>query len=115
MSNLLFTIELQQQKTHLYTGARRTLKTFIKKRLTNVWQYQIKPYLCTAFERKWIDFVAQLVEHNTFNVGALGSNPSGITNKTARNYLIVTGCFVLSFAINLRLEDYARPTLALNA
>lgn len=26
-----------------------------------------------------VDLVAQLVEHNTFNVGALGSNPSGIT------------------------------------
>ena len=25
------------------------------------------------------DSVAQLVEHNTFNVGVLGSNPSGIT------------------------------------
>gem|GEM_PF-3398530 len=27
------------------------------------------------------DSVAQLVEHYTFNVGALGSNPSGITSK----------------------------------
>ena len=26
------------------------------------------------------DSVAQLVEHNTFNVGVLGSNPSGITD-----------------------------------
>ena len=26
------------------------------------------------------DPVAQLVEHYTFNVGVLGSNPSGITN-----------------------------------
>jgi hypothetical protein len=25
------------------------------------------------------DSVAQLVEHNTFNVGVLGSSPSGIT------------------------------------
>jgi hypothetical protein len=25
------------------------------------------------------DLVAQLVEHNTFNVGAQGSNPCGIT------------------------------------
>jgi hypothetical protein len=28
---------------------------------------------------KLIDSVAQLVEHYTFNVGVLGSNPSGIT------------------------------------
>ena len=29
-----------------------------------------------------VDLVAQLVEHNTFNVGALGSSPSGITNNS---------------------------------
>ena len=28
---------------------------------------------------KKFDLVAQLVEHNTFNVGVLGSSPSGIT------------------------------------
>ena len=28
------------------------------------------------------DSVAQLVEHYTFNVGVLGSNPSGITTNT---------------------------------
>lgn len=39
------------------------------------------------------DFVAQLVEHNTFNVGALGSSPSGITEKR------IAGCafFMLFF------------------
>lgn len=35
--------------------------------------------LKTGVRRKRIDLVAQLVEHNTFNVGALGSSPSGIT------------------------------------
>lgn len=29
------------------------------------------------------DPVAQLVEHDTFNVGVLGSSPSGITAKTS--------------------------------
>ena len=29
-----------------------------------------------------VDSVAQLVEHNTFNVGVLGSNPSGITERS---------------------------------
>ena len=29
--------------------------------------------------RKWIDLLAQLVEHNTFNVGVVGSSPTGIT------------------------------------
>lgn len=28
-----------------------------------------------------VDSVAQLVEHDTFNVGVLGSSPSGITGK----------------------------------
>ena len=33
-------------------------------------------------QRQWIDSVAQLVEHYTFNVGVLGSNPSGITKPS---------------------------------
>ena len=32
-------------------------------------------------KREVVDLVAQLVEHNTFNVGALGSSPSGITQS----------------------------------
>ncbi len=32
-----------------------------------------------------VDSVAQLVEHNTFNVGVLGSNPSGITETQKRS------------------------------
>lgn len=36
------------------------------------------PYICTP---KTEDSVAQLVEHNTFNVGVLGSSPSWITKK----------------------------------
>ena len=38
-----------------------------------------KPYICTL---KKADPVAQLVEQYTFNVWALGSNPSGITKET---------------------------------
>ena len=30
------------------------------------------------------DSLAQLVEHNTFNVGVLGSNPKRITKLTAK-------------------------------
>ncbi len=40
--------------------------------------------------RKENDFVAQLVEHNTFNVGVLGSSPSGIT----RNHSEMSGFVV---------------------
>ena len=41
------------------------------------------------------DLVAQLVEHNTFNVGVLGSSPSGIT-KAQINYLGFFIDFVLA-------------------
>ena len=34
-----------------------------------------------------VDSVAQLVEHNTFNVGVLGSNPSGITSWDRREII----------------------------
>lgn len=34
-----------------------------------------------ALPKNGLDLVAQLVEHNTFNVGVLGSNPNGITDK----------------------------------
>ena len=45
----------------------------------------VRPYFCTPKKGKFVrkdsfgDLVAQLVEHNTFNVGVLGSSPSGIT------------------------------------
>ena len=43
------------------------------------------PYICLTFKKNDLkgssdnDSVAQLVEHYTFNVVVLGSNPSGIT------------------------------------
>ncbi len=51
------------------------------------------PYICTtknetnasAEVSDGDDLVAQLVEHNTFNVGVLGSSPSGITETLDRN------------------------------
>lgn len=38
-------------------------------------------YLCTPFNGKTTDSVAQLVEQYTFNVWVLGSSPSRITTK----------------------------------
>ena len=38
-------------------------------------------YICSPLKEKQNDSVAQLVEHYTFNVGVLGSNPSGITKS----------------------------------
>ena len=40
----------------------------------------------------WRDLVAQLVEHYTFNVRVLGSNPSGVTKKPP---LFLSGGFLL--------------------
>ena len=39
----------------------------------------MRPYFCTPKKGK-VDLVAQLVEQYTFNVWALGSSPSGITD-----------------------------------
>ena len=41
------------------------------------------------------DSVAQLVEHNTFNVGVLGSSPSGITQK--RDSLMIVSFLFLRY------------------
>ncbi len=38
----------------------------------------------TFSDRKTEDSLAQLVEHNTFNVGVLGSNPKRITNEALK-------------------------------
>ena len=46
--------------------------------LFKFWRNMFFGYFCTP-KNKRDDLVAQLVEHNTFNVGALGSSPSGIT------------------------------------
>ena len=40
------------------------------------------------------DSVAQLVEHYTFNVGVLGSNPSGITPLNQKPCKFLQGFFV---------------------
>ena len=40
------------------------------------------------------DSVAQQVEHNTFNVGVLGSSPSWVTNQQRRTGTLDSGFFV---------------------
>ena len=61
-------------------------------------------YLCTRKTKNALleDPLAQLVEHNTFNVGVLGSSPKRITKKGTRKGVLfhVFGCyrsFVRSF------------------
>jgi hypothetical protein len=49
----------------------------------NLANYGIKPIFASAFQKHTrFDSLAQLVEHNTFNVGVLGSNPRRITKET---------------------------------
>lgn len=47
--------------------------------MKKIWCNYFSPYLCTPNDEKGNDSVAQLVEQYTFNVWALGSSPSGIT------------------------------------
>ena len=46
------------------------------------------PIFAIQFERKGNDSLAQQVEHNTFNVGVLGSSPRRITKEQLRNGLL---------------------------
>ena len=52
-----------------------------------LWSYKKMFYLAPAFRKKVtrIDSLAQQVEHNTFNVGVLGSSPRRITETLDRN------------------------------
>ena len=50
-------------------------------------------YFCTP-QKQGDDLVAQLVEHNTFNVGALGSSPSGITTKPPQTEAFLLPAFL---------------------
>ena len=49
-------------------------------------------YICTRIEEIVKgDLVAQLVEHNTFNVGVLGSSPSQVTKlSVGLNFFCIT-------------------------
>lgn len=61
------------------------------------------PYFCTSKNGKGaekaclfrVDSVAQLVEHNTFNVRVLGSSPSGITAAAFKPLFLCPKCTVL--------------------
>ena len=63
---------------------------------------------CFKFEKD--DSLAQLVEHNTFNVGVVGSSPTRITKKSelppqnAENHLISS---VFLFALSGRIQRFS--------
>jgi hypothetical protein len=56
------------------------------------------------------DPVAQLVEHYTFNVGVLGSNPSGITPNNRRLKIKNVNDWFLAFFIFEKPHFYGKPS-----
>ena len=63
----------------------------VKKSQCGCCKLKINTYICTTktgFRSLWHgESVAQQVEHNTFNVGVLGSSPSGFTKYPATDML----------------------------
>ena len=59
-------------------------------------------YFCTRLSKrdKWFDPLAQLVEHNTFNVRVMGSSPMRVTKRESCQVLL----FLLTYS---RLIDKA--------
>ena len=55
--------------------------TKIRKKMILFCNFQKSIYLCTRLTAIRSDSLAQQVEHNTFNVGVLGSSPRRITKK----------------------------------
>ena len=60
------------------------------------------------------DFVAQLVEHRTFNAGVMGSNPIGITKCLYRIVAIAADCKSATFRFRW-FESICRHNFSLSA
>ena len=60
-------------------------------------------YLCTRKTKDALleDPLAQLVEHNTFNVGVLGSSPKRITKKGTRKGVLFMYLAVIALLFGL--------------
>ena len=61
-----------------------TIKNFWRVNREVLFLHSVKKTEKPARAGFFSDLVAQLVEHNTFNVGVLGSSPSGITYNTLK-------------------------------
>ena len=55
-----------------------------KKKSKKLCNFKKTIYLCTRLTAIRFDSLAQQVEHNTFNVGVLGSSPKRITKRKAK-------------------------------
>ena len=58
--------------------------TKIGKKMILFCKFQKSIYLCTRLTAIRSDSLAQQVEHNTFNVGVLGSSPKRITQTKSK-------------------------------
>ncbi len=79
---------------------------FLRERPVCGWKNNIIPYADIIQN----DSLAQLVEHNTFNVGVVGSSPTRITKKSelppqnAENHLISS---VFVFVLSGRIQRFS--------
>ncbi len=77
---------------------------------SRVCKFFIFGYLCVLNFKKGhkkanvIDLVAQSVEHYTFNVRVLGSNPSGITENEQKPLLVKRLARALFFRVSERVS-----------
>ena len=79
-------------------------------------RFKKSSYLCTRFSIKStkVDPLAQSVEHNTFNVGVLGSNPKRITEKRLSGlfFLFPLGILTQGFFQSLRFMKATQASSA---
>jgi hypothetical protein len=76
-----FLILMERILINCFSVIYRLILEFYKK---NQSQFLVEPINKLIFAPSKPDSVAQLVEQYTFNVWALGSNPSGITKKNMK-------------------------------
>ena len=60
---------------------------FLKKIVQIFWRYENSPYICTRNQEMIDASLAQLVEHDTLNVGVQGSSPWGGTKENLSRLL----------------------------
>ena len=68
----------------MWDSCTRNFGTKIRKKAKIFCNFQKSIYLCTRLTAIRIDSLAQQVEHNTFNVGVLGSSPKRITKSKCK-------------------------------
>ncbi len=68
----------------------------ITKKRENFCIYQKYVYFCTRLTAIRSDSLAQQVEHNTFNVGVLGSSPRRITKQSSSYPIRIAAFFFIN-------------------